>query len=93
MSEDDGIVGLGLGQLSAAAIACSRTLVDLVRIAAYAVRLAFRTGAVVGAMSQQSETQHRSEASWSTLVFTSADVIQTELEVVQDRLVCYNPHL
>ncbi|KAL8939701.1 MAG: hypothetical protein Q9216_003215 [Gyalolechia sp. 2 TL-2023] len=86
MLEDDVIIGLGLGQLSAAAVVCSRTLVDLIKVAVYAVRLAFRTGAVVGAMSHRSETQHKSEGSWSTLVSTPADVFQTELEVVQDRL-------
>lgn len=91
-SKDDRVVGLGLGQLSAAAVACSTTLVDFISLAADAVRLAFRTGAVVDTMSQQCKTEHGSEGSWSLLIARPPDAVEAELEDVQDRLVCYESH-
>lgn len=68
-------------------MACSSSLVDLVDIAVYAVRLAFRTGAIVRAISQQLDAQETPDGSWSMVVFGATDDIQTELQTVQDHLV------
>ena len=81
------VAGVGIGQLSAAAVACSSSVVDMVDTAVFTVRLAFRTGAIVSAISQQLDAQEVSDEGWSLIISGAADEIQTELQTVQDQLV------
>lgn len=81
------IVGVGLGQLSAAALSCSRTTADLISPAVQAVHLAFQVGAVVARFSPSSQVKNAAEEHWSMAVAGTADEIERELQVLQDQLV------
>lgn len=82
------MVGVGLGQLSAAAVSCSKTIVDLIGPAVEAVRLAFRTGAAVGRYSSNSQqTDVSEEGHWNMTIDGVAEEIEAELRVLQDQMV------
>ncbi|KAL1594334.1 Type I Iterative PKS [Paraconiothyrium brasiliense] len=81
---DDLLVGTGLGQLAAAAVACAANIIDLPDIAVESVRLAFRTGAVVENFSIPARRAGESDASWSLVVPGSAEQIQTEVQSLQE---------
>ncbi|MCJ1252097.1 hypothetical protein MMC30_009335 [Trapelia coarctata] len=85
--EDDLIVGFGIGQLSAAAVACSNSIVDLTDLATEAVRLAFRVGAMVGRVSISSLQSNETNASWSVVVPGTAEVVGAALQTSQAQTV------
>lgn len=87
-AEDDLIVGFGIGQLSAAAVACSNSVVDLVDLAVEAVRLAFRVGIMVGSVSLPSQQCEEANLSWSIVVPGAAEEIEAELQALQAQIVC-----
>lgn len=77
-----------MGLLSASAVSCSRTLVDLPLIATHIVRIAFRTGAIVDRLSQQLFQSENGIASWSMIVFDASEAkIQAELDSYHERMV------
>ena len=80
--------GLGVGLLAAAATACSRTLVDLPRVAAQMVPIAFRTGAVVDKILQQLH-QTRGSGGNTCLYVPNPDeeTVQVELNSFYENLV------
>ncbi|KAF2132453.1 putative polyketide synthase [Dothidotthia symphoricarpi CBS 119687] len=85
LDTNDGLlVGAGLGQLCAAAIACAATIVDLPDVAVEAVRLAFRTGSVVETFSIQGKRSEESGGAWSIVVPIASQNIQDELRNIQD---------
>lgn len=88
--DDNLIVGIGLGQLSASAVSCSRTLADLVDPAIEAVRLAFRIGALVGANSPYPPALSSAGERWSMKVAGAAEDIKSELQAIQNQQVCFN---
>lgn len=88
----DLVLGLGLGQLSAAAISCTSSLYNLIEIGEHAIRLAFRVGNLVGKVSQQDPPRPSSERSWSTLVYAASDRVREEINTVQKHLVCQPPY-
>ncbi|KAF2742534.1 polyketide synthase [Sporormia fimetaria CBS 119925] len=77
------LVGIGLGQLSASAVACASTLVDLPDIAVEAVRIAFRTGSVVETFSVRNRRTSQ-EDDWSIIVPATPQAVQEELRTLQD---------
>jgi hypothetical protein len=81
------LVGTGLGQLAAAAVACAANIIDLPDIAVEAVRLAFRTGAVVENFSVPARRAGESDASWSLVVPGTPEEIETELQSLQEAAV------
>jgi hypothetical protein len=86
-TDDYLLVGTGLGQLCAAAIACTGTIVDLTDIAVEAVRLAFRIGSAVERFSVQNERSEHPDDSWSIVVPFTFQQIQDEIQSVQDSAV------
>lgn len=86
--DDSCILGLGAGLLSASAVACSRTLVDLPLIAVKIVRIAFKLGAVVGRVSEQLHQHGESKESWSMIVSEVTEAkVQTELDAFHKHMV------
>lgn len=73
-------------------MACSGSLSDLVDVAVFTVRLAFRTGTIVGEVSQQLDTEEVSDKAWSMSVSGAAREVQLELQTVQDHLVGIDTH-
>ncbi|KAL9130124.1 MAG: hypothetical protein Q9217_001598 [Psora testacea] len=67
-SNEDIILGLCFGELSAAAISLARNLVELLPIAVEAVRQAFRGGVLINATANELEPQNIPEESWSLAV-------------------------
>lgn len=57
-----------IGLLSASAIACSKSLVELIPLAVESVRTAFRLGSYVGCMAQSLEPAIDGQKSWTSLV-------------------------
>lgn len=88
-SNDYLLVGTGLGQLCAAAVACASSVVDLPDIAVEAVRLAFRTGSVVETFSVQNQRPGDQDNSWSIIVPIAFSEIQAELHKIQDSAVWF----
>lgn len=84
---DDLLVGTGLGQLAAAAVACAANIIDLPDIAVESVRLAFRVGAVVENFSIPTRRAGESDASWSLVVPGAFEEIQSELQSLQEAAV------
>ena len=93
LEDDTLIVGIGLGQLSAAALSCSKTLIDLIVPAVEAVSLAFLIGGIVGNHSSDFQQMDSVEEYWSISVPGCRDEIDLELQVFQDQMVCLNPSL
>ena len=80
--------GLGVGLLSATAAACSRTLVDLPRVAAQLIPIAFRYGAVVDKILQQFHQAGDSGGSSSLYVPNPNEaIVQGELDTFYEYLV------
>lgn len=87
-SEDSCILGLGAGLLSASAVACSRTLIDLPLIAVKIVRIAFKLGAVVGRVSEQLHQHGEAKESWSMIVSEATEAqVQAELDAFHKKMV------
>jgi hypothetical protein len=86
-SVDTCLVGLGTGLLSTAAVSLSPTLADVPFAGAEVVRVAFRLGVLVDAVSQNLQLRQLSEASsgdsWAYVVFgLTADEAQMELDAI-----------
>ena len=86
--QDGCVLGLGVGLLSAAAVACSRTLVDLPLIALKLVHVAFRTGAVIQRILQHLHQLSETAGNLSMVISHAAEAtVQAELENLQERMV------
>lgn len=70
---DTRVVGLCTGLLAASAVACAKSLSDLLPLAVEAVRLSFRTGTVVGNIKDGLEPASRSQESWSTIIANTSE--------------------
>lgn len=81
------MVGLGLGQLSASAVSCSRTLVDLIEPAVEAVRLAFFTGALVRRVSADPHPLDAAGERWSLKVAGTVEEVESQLQAFHDQQV------
>lgn len=57
-----------IGLLSASAIACSKSLIELIPLAVETVRAAFRLGSCVGCMAESLEPAIGGQRSWTSLV-------------------------
>lgn len=70
-------LGLCTGALAAAAVSCSRSIIDLVPLAVSAVRVAFRTGVQVKDVAHRVASSSEPKQSWSAIVVgsTSADAV------------------
>lgn len=87
------VVGYGLGQLSAAAVACSDNVLELVTVATEAVRLAFRVGAVVRKCSAPLQSFRTSDQPWTAVIDEDLHQVTERLETLQNELVCRSIHL
>ncbi|KAF2429556.1 ketoacyl-synt-domain-containing protein [Tothia fuscella] len=67
-SQNCRLIGLCTGLLAASAVACARSVSDLLPLAVEAVRIAFRTGTVVGNAKLALEANGNAKESWSTIV-------------------------
>ena len=75
------IIGLGTGLLSAVAVASAPSMVEILPYAVHAVRVAFRTGAIVSKKSSQLQEVRETKESWSMLIQNvKADTVQRELD-------------
>lgn len=75
------ILGLGMGLLSAVAVASAPSMVEILPLAIKAVRIAFRTGAVVSKVSSQLQ-ETRTRNSWSMLIQNvKPDTVKEKLDV------------
>ena len=61
-------IGLCTGLLAASAVACAKSLSDLLPLAIETVRISFRVGATVRNLRDILESGSRSQESWSTIV-------------------------
>ena len=85
---DGYIIGVGVGLLSAAAVACSRTLVDLPQIAVKLVGTAFRSEAVIDRILRQLHQPDGAEENWSIMIPGATEPnVQAELDTFHDRTV------
>ena len=83
------VIGLGVGLLSAAAIASSQTLINLLSIAVETVRIAFRTGVTTDRVSRQTQEHKSSHLSWSMNISdVSAPTVANELDSFYEVNVC-----
>ncbi|GME66070.1 hypothetical protein BDV25DRAFT_127719 [Neofusicoccum parvum] len=80
------VVGYGLGQLSAAAVACSDNVLELVTVATEAVRLAFRVGAVVRKCSAPLQSFRTSDQPWTAVIDEDLHQVTERLETLQNEL-------
>ena len=86
--DDSCIIGLGVGLLSASAVACSRTLADLPLIAVKFVRIAFKLGVVVGRVSEQLHQRREAKESWSMIVSEATEAkVQAESDIFHKEMV------
>ncbi|RMZ78667.1 hypothetical protein DV738_g3768, partial [Chaetothyriales sp. CBS 135597] len=60
--------GLCTGALAAVAVACSRSIIDLVPLAVHAVRVAFRTGLRVQEVAHRVTSSNEPKQSWSAVL-------------------------
>ncbi|GME52337.1 hypothetical protein MMC30_009335 [Neofusicoccum parvum] len=80
------VVGYGLGQLSAAAVACSDNVLELVTVATEAVRLAFRVGAVVRKCSAPLQSFRTSDLPWTAVIDEDLHQVTERLQTLQNEL-------
>ena len=66
------MLGVCTGALAAAAVSCSRSVLELVPMAVDAVAVAFRTGMHVMDVAQRIEPSDASDQSWSIIISGSA---------------------
>ena len=88
------ILGLCTGALAAAAVSCSRSILELLPMAVDAVTVAFRTGMLVTDVAQRIEPSDASDRSWSTIVsgVNSAKAIARLCEQVRsNHLILHSP--
>ena len=71
------MLGVCTGALAAAAVSCSRSVLELVPMAVDAVAVAFRTGMHVMEVAKRIESSDASDQSWSIIVpgLASAEVV------------------
>ena len=67
-AENPRILGLCTGALAAAAVSCSRSLLELIPMAIHAVVIAFRTGMLVMDVAQRVEPSNGLDRSWSMTI-------------------------
>ena len=67
-ADNSRMLGVCTGALAAAAVSCSRSVLELVPIAVDAVAVAFRTGMHVIDVAQRIEPSDASDESWSTII-------------------------
>lgn len=67
-AQESRAVGLCTGALAAAAVACSRSVIDLVPLAVNAVRVAFRTGVRVKDVAHRVNPSNEPKQSWSAII-------------------------
>lgn len=80
---DSTLAGLSIGLFAGAAVSLSRSLADLAKNGAEAVRVAFRLGVYVDDVSRKLESSHPdgTPQSWAHVVTAmSQDKVQTEVE-------------
>jgi hypothetical protein len=83
------IIGLGTGLLSAVAVASAPSMVEILPYAVHAVRVAFRTGAIVSKKSSQLQEVRETKEGWSMLLQNvKAETVQKELDEFYERKVC-----
>ncbi|KAL2414197.1 Non-reducing polyketide synthase PKS1 [Exophiala dermatitidis] len=78
-NSDARLVGLCTGLIAATAVAASDSLTALIPLAVEAVRIAFRAGAHVGKVAQQTECDSKTQ-SWSTIVAADEKSAQEALD-------------
>lgn len=89
-SSRDLIIGLCLGQLSAAAVTCTTSLHELVPVAVEAVRLAFRVGNITHKAALEIDGWEACNKSWSTVISKDRGISDdTRLEKYQQDLVSH----
>lgn len=66
------MLGVCTGALAAAAVSCSRSVLELVPMAVDAVTVAFRTGVHVMDVAQRIEPSEASDRSWSLIIPSAA---------------------
>lgn len=84
------MAGLGIGLLNAAAVSLTKALPDIVASGSEAVRIAFRLGVYVDALSQTLESRIPDAApgSWAYVVTEiTEDAIQAELDRLNASMV------
>ena len=86
--DDNLVVGFGLGQLSASAVSCSKTLVDLIEPAVEAVRLAFHAGALVRRVSADPQPIGTSQERWSMKIAGTTEEVESQLQAFHEQQVC-----
>ena len=76
------MLGVCTGALAAAAVSCSRSVLELLPLALDAVTVAFRTGVHVMDVAQQIEPSDATDQSWSMIIpgAASVEVVQTLCE-------------
>ncbi len=67
-ADNSRMLGICTGALAAAAVSCSRSVLELVPMAVDAVAVAFRTGMHVIDVAQRIESSDASDQSWSIIV-------------------------
>ena len=67
-ADDSRILGLCTGALTAAAVSCSRSTLELIPMGIDAIIVAFRTGMLVTDVAQRVEPSDASDRSWSIIV-------------------------
>jgi hypothetical protein len=92
LSSDNAYVGLSTGLISAAAIACSKSLSQLLEVAVEVICVCFRAGLIARRRAQQLERETDAKNSWSTLVEgISSSEAKSSMEEVHQRQVCIYP--
>jgi hypothetical protein len=82
------ILGLGTGLLSAVAVASAPSMVEILPFAVKAVRVAFRTGAIVSRVSSQLQETRDTRDSWSMLIQNvKPETVERELDAFYSKKV------
>lgn len=70
------VIGLCLGELSAAAVSLARSLVELLPLAAESVRVALRGGFAANRISREIEQPSSPQRAWSTVIPKTNELAQ-----------------
>ncbi|KAF4633958.1 hypothetical protein G7Y89_g4156 [Cudoniella acicularis] len=80
------ILGLGIGLLSAVAVASAPSMVEIIPFAIKAVRVAFRTGAIVSKVSSQIQPSRDNRENWSMVIqYVQPEAVEKELKAFYDK--------
>lgn len=80
------ILGLGIGLLSAAAVASAPSLVEIIPFAVKAVRVAFRTGATISKVASLVQPSREIRENWSMVIqYVKPEVVEKELKEYYDK--------